>query len=378
VLWLTNDLPPRTGGIQQFVQNLVVRLDPEATVVIGPHHPEAADFDAAQPHRTVRAPGAVLPTPAIRRLTVSVARGFEPDVIVLGASWPLGELAATLRRGTGAPVVALSHGLEAGLVQVGLGRLVTRATRDLAAVTTISDWTADRLGPHLRSRRVLKVPPGVDVARFSPGVDGAAMRARWGVPLTAPLVGCVSRLVPRKGQDRLLEAWPDVLAAHPDAWLAIVGEGPLARRLAQTRDRLGPEAQVVLAGAVSWDELPAAFAALDVFAMPCRTRLAGTDVEGLGIVYLEAAASGLPTVAGRSGGAPEAVRDGVTGTVVDGRDRRALVAALDHWLADPAAREAAGLAGRTWVEQQWTWDAIAGRFRTLLAEVVASGGTPGR
>jgi phosphatidyl-myo-inositol dimannoside synthase len=375
VIWLTNDLPPRTGGIQQFVGNLVERVHPATTVVIGPGDGDAgtAEHDAGLAYRVVRTSGMVLPTPSTRRFTVEVARDHRPDVIVLGASWPLGELAGQLRDTLEVPVVALSHGLEAGLVQLGLGRLVRRATRHLDALTTISDWTDVRIQPHSRASRLERIPPGVDVGRFTPGVDGSLQRKRWGVPQDAPLVGCVSRLVRRKGQDVLLEVWPEVLRRHPDAWLVIVGEGPLARDLVRRQDAIGTGGQVVLAGRAAWQDLPATYAALDLFAMPCRTRLGGMDVEGLGIVYLEAAASGVPAIAGDSGGAPEAVVDGVTGTVVDGRDRGSVIAAIDRWLADPTARRSAGEAGRDWAEQRWSWEAIADRFSDLLDEVVDRG-----
>lgn len=371
---MTNDLPPRAGGIQQFVGNLLDRVHPATTLVVGPAgDDEAAGHDARQPYRTVRLPGAVVPTPAVLRRVVAEGRGHRPDVIVLGASWPLGELAGRLRDGLDAPVVSLSHGLEAGLPGVGLGRLVGRATRDLAALTTISDWAEDRLRPHVAAPRTVRIPPGVDIDRFTPEVDGGAMRAAWGIPADAPLVGCISRLVPRKGQDRLLEVWPRVRERHPDAWLVLVGEGPMEARLRRRVDALGGrDVGVVLAGRAAWDDLPACHAALDVFAMPCRTRLAGTDVEGLGIVYLEAQACGVPAIAGRSGGAPEAVRDGVTGSVVDGRDGDALVEAIDRWLGDAAAGERAGEAGRRWVERQWSWDAIAASFAALLTDVVES------
>ncbi len=370
VLWVTNDLEPRTGGIQQFVGNLLRRVHPETTVVVGPAGgPEATLADAAREHRTVRAPGAVLPTPAIRRLVVDVARGHRPDVIVLGAAWPLGELAGPLRAALDVPVVALTHGLEAGMAGAGLGRLIHRATRDLAAVTTISRFTSERLQPHLGAARVRTLPPGVDVEQFHPGVDGRALRGRFGIPEDAVVVGCISRLVPRKGQDQLIRVWPEVRERHPEAWLLVVGEGPLETRLQRRVQDLGPGGQVVMAGRVPWEELPAAHAALDVFAMPCRTRWGGLDVEGLGIVYLEAQASGIPVIAGSSGGAPEAVAGPETGTVVDGRDDPALVAALDRWLSDEDGRRAAAAPAREFAVSRYGWDAIAADLRALLDEV---------
>jgi phosphatidyl-myo-inositol dimannoside synthase len=379
VLWVTNDLPPRAGGIQQFVGNLLARVHPDETVVIGPAGgDDATVHDAAQPYRTVRAPGAVLPTRATNRLIVDVARSHVPDVLVLGATWPLGELAPALDRALGVPIIGLSHGLEAGLARPGAGHLVRRATRGLAAVTAITAWTEARLRPYVRAPRLERLPPGVDVDRFTPQVDGRAQRAAWGVPPDVPLVGCISRLVPRKGQDLLVEVWPEIRRRHPEAWLALVGEGPSDRRLRQAVARLGRDAQVVMPGRVPWPSLPASYAALDVFAMPCRTRLAGTDVEGLGIVYLEAQACGVPAIAGRSGGAPEAVRDGVSGSVVDGRVPGELVTALDGWLADPRARERAGAAGEAWARERWSWTAIAARFTQLIAEVTAARPAGGR
>lgn len=371
VLWITNDLPPRAGGIEQFIANLLERVHPGDTLVLGPAAgPEAQAHDRARPWRTVRAPGRVLPTRAIRRLAGRLGRDHGAEVVVLGASWPLGELAPALRRDLGVPVVALSHGLEAGLATVGLGHLVRRATRGLAAMTTISDWTEQRLAPYAAAERLRRIPPGVDVDRFTPEADGSGLREQWGIAPGAPVVGCISRLVRRKGQDVLLRAWPEVRRRHPEAHLVLAGEGPLEGELRDRARRLGHDAGVVLPGRLAWEDLPAAHAALDVFAMPCRTRLGGTDVEGLGIVYLEAQACGVPAVAGRSGGAPEAVLDGETGTVVDGEDPVAVATALDVWLADPAARRRAGAQGRRWVERRWSWTTIAGDVADLLDEVV--------
>jgi phosphatidylinositol alpha-1,6-mannosyltransferase len=204
------------------------------------------------------------------------------------------------------------------------------------------------------------------------------VRARLGLG-TAPVVVCVSRLVPRKGQDALVRTLLALRARVPGTRLLLVGDGPDAPRLrrlaaatglavddATRSPAAGPAAPVVLAGPVPEADLPAHLAAGDVFALPCRTRRAGLDVEGLGIALLEAAACGLPVVAGRSGGAPETVREGVTGHVVDGRDLRALVDALAGLLTDPARAAGMGAAGRAWTVAEWTWDARAARLRTLL------------
>lgn len=371
VLWVTNDLPPRAGGIEQFVASLIERVHPDDTVVVGPPAGvDAVAHDPSQPYRIVRAPGSVLPNPRTLRLVVDIARSHRPDVVVLGAAWPLGELAGPIKRRLGLPVVALSHGLEAGLARARLGPLVSRATRDLDALTAITSWTERLLEPHVRAVRFERLPPGVDVDRFTPDVDGSDQRASWGIPSDATVVGCVSRLVPRKGQDLLLDVWPRLRERHPDAWLALVGEGPSGDALGDRVRRMGAKTNVVLPGRVPWHDLPSSYAALDLFAMPCRTRFAGLDVEGLGIVYLEAQACGVPVIAGGSGGAPEAVRDGVTGSVVDGRDADALLDVLDHWLGDPAARAAAGSAGRAWAER-WSWEAIAASFAGLLDQVVS-------
>ena len=181
------------------------------------------------------------------------------------------------------------------------------------------------------------------------------------------VIVCVSRLVPRKGQDVLLRAMPAVLRSVPDAALLIVGDGPDRKRLETITDREGVRSAVRFSGPVPLSELPAHYDAGELFAMPCRTRRGGLDVEGLGIVYLEASATGLPVLAGQSGGAPDAVRDGETGHVVDGTDVAAVARSIVELLDDPARAKAMGAAGREWVEHEWTWDAAAARLSDLLA-----------
>src|SRR6202011_5486620 len=174
-----------------------------------------------------------------------------------------------------------------------------------------------------------------------------------------PVVGCVSRLVPRKGQDMLIRAMPAIRQRVPGAALVIVGGGPYRTSLRKLAHRFGVAEHVVFTDGVPGDELPAHHALADVFAMPCRTRGGGMDVEGLGIVYLEASATGVPVVAGRSGGAPETVRDGETGVVVDSWDVGGSAAAVSDLLAAPHRAARMADAGRRWVLDSWQWSTQA-------------------
>jgi phosphatidylinositol alpha-1,6-mannosyltransferase len=212
---------------------------------------------------------------------------------------------------------------------------------------------------------MVHLPPGVDEKSFHPGSGGAVVRARLGFT-DRPVVVCVSRLVKRKGQDTLILALPRVLREFPDAVLLIVGDGPYRQELQNLAERTGVSQAVHFTGPVPWSELPAHYGAGDVFAMPCRTRRGGLDVEGLGIVYLEASATGLPVVAGDSGGAPDAVLDGETGWVVPGGDPAAAADRILGLLRDPGLRTAMGERGRRWVEESWRWDHLAGRLKSLL------------
>jgi len=365
-LWVTNDFPPRSGGIEQSLANLLARRPPTTTRVLAAPWPGGAEHDATLPYRVDRiGHRPLLPTAALRRTIKDAADAHAADVVLLGPAWPLGEVARRLER----PTIALSYGHEAGMVRVGLGPLIRRLRR-ATVVTVISAFTRSLLEPWLAPHtRVELLPPGVDVQEFHPAVDGAFVRARHGIAPDQPLVVCVSRLVPRKGQDILVEAWPQVTAAVPGAHLLIAGTGPHEAALRRRVGQLGLHQGVTLAGEVSWGDLPAYYAAGDVFAMPCRTRLGGLDVEGLGMVYLEAQACGIPVVAGRSGGAPEAVIDGETGHVVDGTDAVAVRSAVISLLRDPERRAAMGAAGRAFVERRWSWSAISRSLGELLADL---------
>ncbi|RBY88878.1 alpha-(1-2)-phosphatidylinositol mannosyltransferase [Blastococcus sp. TBT05-19] len=367
-LVVTNDFPPRQGGIQTFVAALLERRPPESLVVLASDSPGSAEHDAALPYPVVRRPtGMLLPTRATARAAVDLARRHGCDTAFFGAAAPLGLLAPTLRAAGVRHLVGATHGHETGWVALpGSRQVMQRIAGGLDVLTYISEYTRDRLAPALAGRtRLAQLSPGVDVERFTPDVDGTGVRRRWGLG-DAPVVVCVSRLVARKGQDVLVHAWPRVLARHPGARLLLVGGGPDERALRRAVASRSLEDSVVLTGAVPHDELPAHYAAGDVFAMPCRTRRGGLDVEGLGMVFLEAAATGRPVVAGTSGGAPEAVQDGVTGLVVDPRSAEAVAVALSGLLDDPARARAMGTAGRAWVEERWSWASIAATFAELL------------
>lgn len=368
-LLITNDFPPRPGGIQQFVHNLAVRQPTGSLVVYASSYDGADKFDAEQPFEVVREDtGMLLPTPAVARRAAALARAYRCDRVMFGAAAPLGLLAQGLRRRAGIQrAVALTHGHEVGWAALPGARALLRRIGDgNDVVTYLGEYTRVRLARVLAGRTELRrLAPGVDVAAFHPDVDGSAVRRRYGLT-GRPVIVCVSRLVPRKGQDALIRALPAVRVRVPDAALLLVGGGPYEPALRKLADQTGVAGGVVLTGAVPWAELPAHFAAGDVYAMPCRTRRRGLDVEGLGIVYLEASATGLPVIAGNSGGAPDAVREGETGYVVDGRDPAALADRLVTLLTDRALARRMGAAGRAWVERQWSWRTQAGHLTELL------------
>jgi phosphatidylinositol alpha-1,6-mannosyltransferase len=367
-LVVTNDFPPRQGGIQTFVAALLATRPPESLVVLASDHPGSAEHDAALPYEVVRAPtGMLLPTPGAARTAARLAREHDCDTAFFGAAAPLGLLAPGLRRAGVERLVGATHGHETGWVALpGARQAVQRIAGGLDVLTYISEYTHSRLAPALGERtELVQLSPGVDVDRFTPDADGGPVRERYGLG-DAPVVVCVSRLVPRKGQDVLVRGWPQVLDRHPQARLLLVGGGPLEAALRKQVAARGLGHSVVLTGGVAPQQLPAYYAAGDVFAMPCRTRRGGLDVEGLGMVFLEAAACGLPVVAGTSGGAPETVVEGVTGHVVDPRSPAAVAGVLADLLDDPARARTMGKAGRAWVEQRWSWTTIARTFADVL------------
>ncbi|MFE7618256.1 glycosyltransferase family 4 protein [Streptomyces sp. NPDC057496] len=376
-LIVTNDFPPRPGGIQAFLHNMALRLDPGRIVVYAStwkRSPEGraatAAFDAEQPFPVVRdSTTMLLPTPGATRQAVRLLHEHGCTSVWFGAAAPLGLMAPALRRAGARRLVATTHGHEAGWAQLPASRqLLRRIGEGTDTITYLGEYTRSRIAPALTpgaAGRMVQLPPGVDEKTFHPGSGGDLVRARLGLA-DRPVVVCVSRLVPRKGQDTLILAMPKILAQVPDAVLLIVGGGPYADDLKRLAVRTGVDASVRFTGPVPWEELPAHYGAGDVFAMPCRTRRGGLDVEGLGIVFLEASATGLPVVAGDSGGAPDAVLDGETGWVVRGGSSEEAADRIVTLLHDPELRRRMGERGRAWVEEKWRWDLLAERLRALL------------
>jgi phosphatidylinositol alpha-1,6-mannosyltransferase len=370
-LLVTNDFPPRAGGIQTYLRELADRLPAGELVVYAPDWPGAATFDAARRYPVHRHPTSLmLPVTAVARRAVALAREHGATTVWFGAAAPLALLGRHMRRRAGVErVVGSTHGHEVGWAMLpGARQALRRIGRDSDVLTTISRHTRGRVAAAFGPSAALEVlPAGIDSVRFRPDrAARAEVRRRYGIG-DAPLIVCVSRLVSRKGQDALITALPGVRDRVPGARLLLVGDGPAEPRLRRLAVEMGVADVVVFAGAVPADDVPAHHAAADVFAMPCRTRGGGLDIEGLGIAFLEAAATGLPVVAGVSGGAPETVREGQTGHVVDGRDVAAVTSAVAALLADPDRAAAMGASGREWMCREWTWPARVARLQALLA-----------
>ncbi len=373
VLIVTNDFPPRSGGIQAFVHALAARLPADRVVVYAPAWDGAVQFDARQEFAVVRHPGSLmLPVPNVRRRAVALLTEHQCDTVLFGAAAPLALLAPSLRRAGAEKIVALTHGHEAGWAALpGARSLLRRIADEVDVVTYLGDYFRIRMAKAMSAAaagRMVRLAPGVDPGVFRPGAGGARVRQRLGIEPSRPVAVCVSRMVPRKGQDMLIRAWPQVLRAAPvKPLLMLVGDGPYRSALDQLAARTGVADSVLFTGPVSWDDLPAYYDAGNIFAMPCRTRRAGLDVEGLGIVYLEASATGLPVIAGDSGGSPDAVLEGETGYVVPGRDVNALANRLIELLADPVGAAAMGEKGQAWIDREWTWDLVAQRLQHILS-----------
>jgi phosphatidylinositol alpha-1,6-mannosyltransferase len=368
VLVVTNDFPPRVGGVQQYVWNLVRHLPADRVAVVAPAWPGWLEHDRAQPFPVHRWPSTfVWPTTDLARRVRALAGEHRADVVLFGHGLPLPLIAPDLRA-RGIPAVILTHGAEVWLARAPLlSAAMRRGFAAARAVTAVSEYTARALRPLVPPSVPFSIQyPGVDAERFSPAVEGGPVRASLHLE-NKRLILCVSRLVPRKGQDVLIRAMGLVRELVPDAVLLVAGDGPDRPRL-EALARAAPAGSVVFAGVVPDEELPDYYAACDLFAMPCRSRWGGLEVEGFGIVFLEAAACRKAVIAGRSGGAAEAVADEETGLLVEGAEPKAVALAVARLLRDPDLMGRMGTAGRTRVEEGFTWPVRARRLGEVLAQ----------
>ncbi|HJS25519.1 MAG TPA: glycosyltransferase family 4 protein [Actinomycetota bacterium] len=381
-LLVTNDYAPRVGGIQRTLEALVRRLPPDRVAVLCPQHEGAGSFDEAAPYRVFRQPERFLwPTPELARRVRHAVLEFGADVVLFGATYPLALLGPGLAR-SGTPYVAAAHGFEYWLsISPGPHALMRRATSRASWVPVMCSRFVARV---VRTAVPDHVPvsvlyPGADVDAFRPDLPTADIRARHGVA-GRPLIVCVSRMVPRKGQDVLIRAMSRIRGHVPNPALLLVGDGPYLSKLERLAER-APEGSVVFAGQVVEEDLPRYYRAGDVFAMPCRNRFGGLEVEGWGNVFIEAAACGRPVVVGDSGGARESLLPEATGLLVDGADDRAVADAVGSLLSDPARADAMGHAGRERVERHFTWSRaaaeLAGGLRLAASALPGGAGSRG-
>jgi len=371
-LLVTNDYPPRVGGIQRTLEALVRCLPPDRVAVLCPNAEGGDAFDDAAAYAVYRQPERFLwPLPDVRRRLHEAVGSFGAEVVLFGAVYPLALLGPSLAE-TGTPYLAAAHGFEYWLsIAPGTHALVRRAASRAARVPVMCSAFIARV---VRTAVPGDVPvsvmhPGADLEAFRPDLPYEDLTELHDVA-DRPLIVCVSRLVARKGQDVLIRAMPRIRRDVPDASLLIVGDGPDRARL----ERLAadtPDGSVVFAGQVSEVDLPRYYRAGNVFAMPCRSRLGGLEVEGWGNVFVEAAACARPVVVGDSGGARESLVPGETGLLVNGSDVAEVADAVSSLLADPERAEAMGRAGRERVERGFGWSRAAEQLAGWLREAVA-------
>ena len=373
-LCITNDFGPRAGGIETFVMGLIERLPIGSVVVYTSAQGDTKEYDKNWLDtfgvQVIRDKAKILlPTPRVSRAVQKVARTEDIKVVFFGAAAPLAVMAGGLRRVGVKKIIALTHGHEVWWAKLwpfkwALGYIGARVDH----LTYLGDFTRSEISRALSVKAkaaMVKIAPGIDTTHFSPQPSAVQLRSSLGLTDKKVIVS-VGRLVHRKGQDSLISAMPEILQRHPDAHILMVGAGPYREHLEKLVADLKLESAITFIGRIQHDELPRYICVGDIFAMPSRSRLAGLEVEGLGIVYLEASACELPVIAGKSGGAPDAVLEGETGITVDGRNPTEIAQAVIYLFDNPAQAVAMGRRGREWIYSTWRWEIWASKFTDLL------------
>ena len=381
-LVVTNDFGPRAGGIETFIHGLLEQASKNQQrnfIVLTSHQSpqdEVIKFDQKMWEnnqiRVVRDTAKVLlPTRRLAKKAVDLFSTHKCENVIFGASAPLGLLAKSLRKAGAKHIVALTHGHEVWWARMPLfSALLRRIGAQADQMTYLGEFTRGAVANALLREdhsKLVHLPPGVDLTRFIPAAKSLELQKKWGVE-GVPVIVSIGRLVPRKGSDKLIIAMPEVLRNFPKSKLLLVGSGNYQKRLEKLVRNLKVQDSVIFTGRVAHELLPAYYRLGDIFAAPCRSRYGGLEVEGLGIVYLEASACGVPVIAGKSGGAPDAVLDGKTGILVNGRDHLEVSGALIKLLADEKLRAQMGTAGRVWMEQLWSWEGIGTRFEEIISD----------
>lgn len=374
ILFVTNDFGPRAGGIESFIVGLIENLAKNTVIVYTSRQSDTIEYDRSWREdygvEVIRDRARVLlPTPRVSRAVQKVAHSTGAEIVCFGAAAPLGLLAKGLRRTDVKRIVAISHGHEVWWAKVfPFSLAMRRIGASVDALTFLGEFTKHEISKALSQRArwaMVRLAPGIDTEHFSPEHGKSTLRAELNLEEKKVVVS-VGRLVKRKGQDRLIEALPSIREVIPNAHLLLVGQGSYEKHLKNLVRKKGVAEAVTFVGRVRFAELPKYFGVGDLFAMPSRSRLAGLEVEGLGIVYLEASACGIPVVAGASGGAPDAVVEGKTGLVVDGNNVEEISQVIINLLSNESLRKEMGRNGREWVLAQWSWKFWSQRFAELL------------
>jgi phosphatidylinositol alpha-1,6-mannosyltransferase len=360
ILCVTNDFGPRAGGIETFIIGLIERLPKGSVIVYTSAQDKSEPYDRqwldSHGVEVIRDKARILlPTPGVAYCVSALIKDRGIKTAFFGAAAPLGLLAPVLRRAGVTKIIALTHGHEVWWSKVWPFTWAMKSiARNVDHLTYLGEFTRQAISRTINSsaqNAMVKIAPGIDTDHFAP-TDSSELTSELGLTDKKVIVS-VGRLVHRKGQDVLIEAMPHLLKEIPDVHLVLIGEGPYRGYLETRVKNLGIDSKVTFIGRITYVDLPRYICLGEVFVMPSRSRLAGLEVEGLGIVYLEASACGLPVIAGDSGGAPDAVVEGVTGLVVNGKDQHAVAMSIATLLNDQEKAREMGRKGREWVIDQW-------------------------